>query len=66
MLQTVILYYHMHEPDNAKEALQQAKRSGRFAQSDQYSAAVALVDSYEEQDSEKLSETMSTLVHASK
>ena len=59
VLQTVILYYHMHEPDNAKEALQQAEQVGdRFAQSDQYSAAVALVDSYEEQDSEKLSETI--------
>jgi len=30
----------------------------RFAASDQYSAAVALVDSYDEGDSEKLSETL--------
>ena len=58
-LQTIILYFHMQEPDAAKEALQEAEQAGdRFAQSDQYSAAVALVDSYEEGDSEKLSETL--------
>ena len=58
-LQIVILYYHMQEPDSAKEALQEAEQAGdRFAQSDQYSAAVALVDCYDEGDSEKLSETL--------
>ena len=58
-LQIVILYFHMQEPDSAKEALQEAEQAGdRFAQSDQYSAAVALVDSYDEGDSEKLSETL--------
>jgi len=58
-LQAVILYFHMQQPDGAKEALQEAEQAGdRFAASDQYSAAVALVDSYDEGDSEKLSETL--------
>jgi len=58
-LQIVILYYHMQEPDSAREALQQAEQAGdRFAQSDQYSAAVALMESYDEGDSEKLGETL--------
>ena len=58
-LQIIILYYHMNEPEKAKEALAEAEQVGdRFASSDQYSAAAALVDSYDSLDSEKLGEML--------
>jgi len=55
----MVLYYHMGEPDSAREVLDKAEQeNNKFTGSDQFDCANALAEAYDEEDSEKLGEAL--------